>query len=68
MWRYRYCFTPHYIDESKYVSEVSENEKIFNTIKEKAEHLNINIYLGNEVYISNNILKLYKEKKLYNNK
>ena len=57
-------FTPHYIDESKYVSEVSENEKIFNTIKEEAEHLNINIYLGNEVYISNNILKLYKEKKL----
>ena len=36
-------FTPHYIDESKYVSEVSENEKIFNTIKEEAEHLNINI-------------------------
>ena len=25
-------FTPHYIDESKYVSEVSENEKIFNTV------------------------------------
>lgn len=56
-------FTPHYIEDSKYQSVVSDNEIILNKIKEECKY-KINLYLGNEVYINNNILKYYKEKKL----
>ena len=57
-------FTPHYIDESKYISEVSKNKNLIDEIKPIADKLNINIYLGNEVYISNNIINLKRENKL----
>lgn len=57
-------FTPHYIDESYYISEYNDNKKIFAEIKKYAESLNINIYLGNEVFISKNIVNLYREQKI----
>lgn len=57
-------FTPHYINETSYVNGYKDNNKIFKEIKKYADSLNINVYLGNEVFISNNILDLYKEKKI----
>ena len=56
-------FTPHFIEESKYQSLPKDNKIILEKIKEEIDE-EINLYLGNEVYINKNILKYYKEKKL----
>lgn len=56
-------FTPHFIEESKYQSLPIDNKIILEKIKEELDE-EINLYLGNEVYINKNILKYYKEKKL----
>ena len=52
--------TPHYVDETNYVSEVSANSKILKKLKTrlKKEKINVGIFLGNEIYISNRILGL----------
>lgn len=59
--------TPHYIEDSKYTSEVEKNEKLVSILQSKCHELGIDIslYLGNEVYYSKNILKLLKEKKIH---
>lgn len=55
-------FTPHFILDSKYMSTREENQKIFTPIKKIAkDDYNINIFLGNEVYCNNDIMRLYKE-------
>lgn len=56
-------FTPHFIEESKYQSLLRDNKIILEKIKEEFDE-EINLYLGNEVYINKNIIKYYKEKKL----
>lgn len=55
--------TPHYIEKSIYNCNNKEKEKIFKKIKEelKQKNLNINIYLGNEVMINNNLITLLKD-------
>jgi protein-tyrosine phosphatase len=54
-------FTPHYIEDSKYVSNKDNNKNIINSIiKYAKDKYNINIFLGNEVYFNNNIIELYK--------
>ena len=46
-------FTPHYVPNSEFSSPKDENKKIFASIKDMAkEEYGINVYLGNEVYIS----------------
>ena len=59
--------TPHYIEKSKYCSINKEKLKKLETLKKavKKEKLDINLYLGNEVYISNNIVKDIKDGKIY---
>lgn len=55
-------FTPHFILDSKYMSTKEENKKIFAPIKNMAkEEFGINVFLGNEVYCTNEIMRLYKE-------
>lgn len=55
-------FTPHFILDSRFMSTKNENKKIFEGVKKIAkEKYNINIFLGNEVYCNNEILRLYKE-------
>lgn len=55
-------FTPHFILDSRFMSTKNENKKIFEGVKKIAkEEYNINIFLGNEVYCNNEILRLYKE-------
>jgi len=48
--------TPHYIKNSDYITNNKEKEKILKTLKK--EFNNINLYLGNEVFINNNIEEL----------
>lgn len=52
--------TPHYVEYSTYISNVKNNMLIFNNINEnlKKNNININIHLGNEIYITENILEL----------
>ena len=59
------CFTPHYI-EPDYINSVEENKKKLEKIKELAKENNINVelYLGNEIYITDNIIEDLKENKI----
>lgn len=51
--------TPHYIMGSIYSSRVSNNRKILNEIKEACgKNMNINLYLGNEIFVENNLVDL----------
>lgn len=52
--------TPHYIESTEYSADNSEKIKRFEYLKEniKLNNLDINIHLGNEVFIHNNILEL----------
>lgn len=55
-------FTPHYILDSRFVSSKETNKIIFEEVKKIAkEEYNINVFLGNEVYCNNEMLRLYKE-------
>ena len=49
--------TPHYIKDSKYTSNVLENEKKLKKLKKALikNNIDINIYLGNEIYIDKDI-------------
>lgn len=58
--------TPHYIKDSNYNSSYKNNIKLLNTLKKELESLSIdiNLYLGNEIYIDNDILKLLQENEI----
>lgn len=52
--------TPHYIEYTKYVCNNKDKEKLLRKLKSEAKKNNINIemYLGNEVYITDKIPEL----------
>ena len=54
--------TPHYIKETTYSISNMEKENKLNQLKEKLkeEKINIELYLGNEIFITNNIVDLLK--------
>ena len=56
--------TPHFILGSSYSSKVKDNETILKELKNKLklENININLYLGNEIFVENNMLELLKSK------
>ena len=58
--------TPHYITDTNYTSPKTDNIGKFLELKKelKKQGININIYLGNEIYIDPNILDLIKENKM----
>ena len=58
--------TPHYIFQGNYQIENKEKKELFERLYErvKKEKININLYLGNEVYSSANIIDLLKEDKI----
>lgn len=60
-------FTPHFIENSKYSVNNREKLKLFDTLKDKLkeEDIPINLYLGNEIYINENILNLIKSGDIY---
>ena len=57
--------TSHYI-ENYYESSVEERTEWINALSEalKKENINMNLYLGNEVYFSENIIHLLNENKI----
>lgn len=52
--------TPHYIENSKYCANNNEKAKLLKVLREELQKQNIdvNLYLGNEVYINNNMVEL----------
>lgn len=58
--------TPHFMNETAYVSPRSVNKKVFTELKGKIKSLGIkiNIYLGNEIYIDKDISRLIEDKKI----
>lgn len=52
--------TPHYVDETSYVSKVAANTKLLKKLRTrlKKEKINVELYLGNEIYIGPRILNL----------
>lgn len=59
--------TPHYIDGSDYCSDNREKLRHLEVLKEaiKKEKIDVNLYLGNEIFISEDIIELVKENKIY---
>lgn len=55
--------TPHFILDSTYNSNYEANIKIYNELKERLlnENIDINIYLGNEIFIDKNIPTLLEK-------
>lgn len=58
--------TPHYIEETKYNCNNKKKNEILKKLNQeiKKNNLNINIHTGNELYISNDILKLLEKKEV----
>lgn len=54
--------TPHYIYNSEYNSKKSKNTRLLNKLKKEVE--GINLYLGNEVFITDNLLELIENKEI----
>ena len=59
--------TPHYIDESIQVCNNKEKFDLLKKLREEVNknNININLYLGNEVFISNNVIDLLKNREIY---
>ena len=53
--------TPHYIENTDYTCSIKQKKNI---IKELKKHTTINLYIGNEVYITENIKELLEDKKI----
>ena len=58
------CCTPHYI-EPQYIKTKSENKKKLAIIKKRLEEegIGVKVYLGNEIYITENVHELIEENK-----
>ncbi|MEF9985350.1 MAG: CpsB/CapC family capsule biosynthesis tyrosine phosphatase [Bacilli bacterium] len=58
--------TPHYIEDTIWDADNTKKNKLFKVLVEKAKLLNINInlYLGNEVYVTDKIIDLLKSNKI----
>lgn len=58
--------TPHYIVGSDYMVNNEEKRKLLTKLKKqvKKEEIPINLYLGNEVFVENNMLELRKKKEI----
>ena len=58
--------TPHYIENSKYVCNNKDKLKKIKKLKEKIrkENININLYLGNELFITPNVVDLINKKEV----
>ena len=56
--------TPHYVENSKYNCNNYDKVKLYQELMERAakENIKIRIYLGNEVFITPNILTLLEKR------
>lgn len=58
--------TPHYIVDTNYTCEVETKTMLFNRLKKVMEDENINmkVYLGNEIFLDDELVTLLKNKKI----
>ena len=58
--------TPHFVNDSIYMSKKSDNAKLLKELQErlKEESIDIKLYLGNEIYIERNIKELLKKRQI----
>lgn len=58
--------TPHYIKNSKYIANNKEKQEILKTLKAelKKQNIKINLYLGNEVFVNNNLEELLEKQEI----
>lgn len=58
--------TPHYMEDTKYNANNEEKNKRFEELKKEAKKagIEINLYLGNEVYITENMKDLLKQQEI----
>lgn len=58
--------TPHYIENSNYICDNNKKEKILHKLEEyiRKEGLKLKLYLGNEVYLTDNCVELIKKGKI----
>lgn len=59
--------TPHYIRDSKYNHSANDNYKLLKELKNriKENDININLYLGNEIFIDEGIFELLIDGEIY---
>jgi len=55
--------TPHYVDETTYISSSAENAGLLKELQKKLDEnkIAVRVHLGNEIYITPRILKLIKD-------
>lgn len=58
--------TPHYIGKSKYIANNKDKNKLLTELKKRVakEKLNIKLYLGNEIYLDEDILSNIKKNEI----
>lgn len=58
--------TPHYVNETSYVSSLTANRKILARLRTrlKKEGVLVNLHLGNEIFVDEKMLDLLKDKKI----
>lgn len=58
--------TPHYVENSNYNCNNKDKEVLFNELEKrvKEENIDIKLYLGNEVFITNHFIELLKKKEI----
>lgn len=58
--------TPHYIENSKYETDNIEKQNILKELKQelKKQNIKINLYLGNEVFVNNNLEELIEKEEI----
>lgn len=60
----KFILTPHYIEHTMFNSEYEKNNEILNELKAelKNQNIDVNVYLGNEIMYSEEIVELIKQK------
>ena len=58
--------TPHYMENTKYNCNNNEKKKLFKNLGKKIgeENINLKLYLGNEIYFTENMLELLVNKEI----
>ena len=58
--------TPHYVDETNFVSERARNQELLEELKVllEEEKVRVNLFLGNELYISRNLRDLLEKRRI----
>ena len=61
---YDIVLTSHYIKDTKYQSTVADREERIKELREKITDDEVNVYLGNEVFLCDEVIDLLNKKEL----